>query len=137
MRARSFFALALGLLAISCAKAGAAPPSPEGRGLLVVTQATATDGPMYIEGYVPFVTVTQGERKVFSHRMPFDQPFTHELPSGEYTLNFAVRPCDGNCGNLDPQAEACSAPFAVAPDQTVKAHAIERPGQGCSISFPS
>lgn len=32
---------------------------------------------------------------------------------GRYTLRAAVRPCDANCGNLDPPAFRCRGPVEV------------------------
>jgi hypothetical protein len=97
----------------------------------------ARDAGVYIEGYVPFVSVAENGQEVFSARMETDQTLTHELPAGSYELTFTVHPCDGNCGYLDPPTETCSQSFTVEAGQTVRAHAVERPSQGCSIAFQS
>jgi hypothetical protein len=138
MRARRLFVVALLLLAASCAKtsppiSGATPSS----GLLVITQEMARGGGVYIEGYVPFVAVTQNGQEVFSSRMKIDQALSHELSAGSYELTFTVRGCDASCAMLDPPTESCSSGFAVEDGQTVRAHAIERPAKGCSIAFDS
>lgn len=131
------------LLAAGCATSAQSStdlsPSASGLGTgrLVVTQEMAKGAGVYIEGYVPFVTVAQNGQEVFSARMEFDQTLTHELPAGSYQLTFTVRPCDGNCGYLDPPTETCSKAFTIEAEQTVHANAVERPGEGCSIAFLS
>jgi hypothetical protein len=105
--------------------------------MLVITQEMARDGAVYIEGYVPFVAVTQNGQEIFSSRMKIDQALSHELSAGTYELTFMVRGCDASCARLDPPSESCSKAFAVQDGQTVRAHAIERPAQGCSIAFES
>src|SRR5204863_8436609 len=118
MRTRLLLVVAIVLFAASCAKA-AAPSSDAtaANGLLVITQEMARDGGVYIEGYVPFVTVAQQGQKIFSSRLPLDQPLSHQLPVGSYALTYVVHPCDASCDRLDGPAETCSASFAVASDQ--------------------
>jgi hypothetical protein len=138
VRIRPLFVVAFVLLAASCAKQ-AAPSSnaTPANGLLVITQEMARDGGVYTEGYVPFVTVAQNGQKVFSTRLALDQPLSHQLRVGSYALTYVVHPCDASCDRLDGPAETCSASFTVASDQTVKAHAVERPAEGCSIAVQS
>jgi hypothetical protein len=135
---RPLFVVALMLLAASCAKATApSPAATPANGMLVITQEMARGGGVYIEGYVPFVTVAQNGHEIFSSRMQLDQALSHELSAGSYQLTFTVRGCDASCARLDPPSESCSNSFTVEDGQTVRAHAIERPAQGCSISFES
>jgi hypothetical protein len=127
-------AIVLVLMAAACAQA---TPSGGGGdpGRLVVSQEMDRSGSVYIEGYVAFIAVTQDGHSIFSDRLPFDEPLSHELPSGSYELSFTVRPCDGNCGYLDPVTETCSLPLTVGSGETVRAHVIERPSKDCSISI--
>jgi hypothetical protein len=129
------------LLAAGCALHAQPPLSPtgsgQGTGRLVLTQDLDRGGGVYIEGYVPFVMVTRNGQEVFSGRMGFDEILSHELSAGSYELTFTVHPCDGNCGYLDPPTETCSKAFTVEAGQTVRAHVVERPSQGCSITFLS
>jgi hypothetical protein len=127
-------AILLVLMAGACANASASGDGP-GTGRLVVSQEMERSGPVYTEGYVAFIDVKQGGEVVFSDRLPFDQPLSHELPVGSYDLAFTVRPCDGNCGYLDAATETCSASFTINEGATVKAHATERPTKGCSIDL--
>jgi hypothetical protein len=139
MRIRPLLIVTVVLLAASGAKASA-PSSLDATsatGMLVVTQEMARDGGVYVEGYVPFVTVAQNGQEVYSSRLALDEPLSHQLPVGSYALTFVVHPCDASCDRLDGPAETCSAPFTVASDQTVKAHAVERPAKGCSIAVQS
>ena len=138
MGAGSMGALAAMLLLASCAGASANPPRPaSSEGLLVVTQEMASGGSVYIEGYVPFFTVSMDGQEISKARMQGDRPVSRRLAVGAYLLTFLVHPCDANCGFLDPVAETCSATFTLQPDQTVKALVIERPARGCSITFTS
>jgi hypothetical protein len=133
MKRRWLSAIAMVILAAACAKAGT-PAGPVGTGRLVVSQQLAKG---YFEGYVAFVEVRRGGQSVFSDRLHLEDPLVHELPTGSYSLTFAVRPCDGSCDRLDPAAETCSASFSVEAGATVTAHAIERPGKSCSIELRS
>ena len=133
---RRSVAFALLLLAAGCSEtADINPRSPSGSGALVVTQELQTGGPLYIEGYVPFLTLTRDGQELFTERMRVDQSFTRNLPAGTYELKYVVHPCDANCGHLDPAAEECSLRFTLAAGQTLQAHAVERPGHSCSIQF--
>jgi hypothetical protein len=138
MRGRRLAVVAVAVLVTSCA-AGAAstPASTPSDGLLVVTQEMARSGAVYGEGYVPFITVSRDGQDIFTARMQFDRPLSRSLGAGSYLLTFTVRPCDANCGYLDPAAETCSVTFTMKPDQTVRAHAIERPGHDCMITTSS
>jgi hypothetical protein len=135
MKARWVAAMVMVLMTGACASASATGGSGTGR--LVISQELDRTGPMYAEGYVAFVKVIQGSNVVFSDRLPFDQPLEHALPSGSYRLTFTVRPCDGNCGYLDPVTETCAASFTVGSGDVVKAQVVERPGKGCSIDVRS
>ena len=133
---RSWAVFALLLLAAGCAATtDPRSGSPGASGTLVVTQEVdrGDSGAMYIEGYVPFLTLTRDGRQVFTERMRVDQPFYRDLPAGAYELTLEVHPCDANCGYLDPATETCSVSFSMAAGQTVRAHAVERPGANCSI----
>jgi hypothetical protein len=138
MRVRPMVVLALVVLAASCAKASApSSGATPAKGQLVITQEMARDGAVYSEGYVPFVAVSQNGQEIFSSRMEVDQALSHELSAGSYQLTFKVRGCDASCAMLDPPSESCSKAFTVDDGQTVRAHATERPAQGCSITFES
>jgi hypothetical protein len=127
-------AILLVLLAGACANASVTSSNGARTGRLVVSQNSAKG---FIEGYVAFIDVARDGHSVFSDRLAFDQPLSHEFDEGSYQLTFTVRPCDGSCGRLDPPTETCSIPFTINAGETVKAYAIERPTKGCSIELRS
>jgi hypothetical protein len=45
------------------------------------------------------------------------------------------RPCDGNCGYLDPPADQCDVPFDVAAKRVITAPVRLTPGEGCTIEL--
>ena len=115
---------------------GSPSAEPSGSGRLVVNQSMDDKFCCYIEGYLWFVEISLGSEVVFESRGDFGKaPLSRNLPTGSYDLTFYVRPCSGNCGELDAPAERCSAPFTIADGAVVTATIVERPGKNCSISI--
>ena len=55
--------------------------------------------------------------------------FDH-LRSGTYTVEPALRPCDGNCGYLDPRVAECAWPVTVS-GTTVRLRVVFRGDVPC------
>src|SRR5205085_3408960 len=66
---------------------------------LVVTNTGS--GPLYIEGAIPFFRVESNGKTVDQKRLE-NKTATFSLAPGDYELVGYDRPCDGNCGFLDP-----------------------------------
>jgi hypothetical protein len=98
----------------------------------------------YIEGSYSYVRVENldGEEPI-QKRFPvearklgelrFLSTMTLRLGPGSYRLVSFQRPCDGNCGILDPPTDECSREIVVVRDRPVEATIAVRPGEGCSI----
>ena len=71
--------------------------------------------PAFIEGSVTqFRLVSRGGSTKATNEARTDVPvLLGSVDPGRYTLHAAVRPCDGNCGNLDPTAFRCRGPVVV------------------------
>ena len=107
-----------------------------------VTVHTTLEGPRthYFEGASSEVSlVSKTERRV---HLPNEGPFPSppgwsqswdDVPAGRYHLTAAVRPCDGNCENLDPPTDSCRRGVDLNADTEVLV--TFHYGQPCKISL--
>src|SRR5437867_3145659 len=98
-----------------------------------------TEGAYYYEGaygYVRITTAASDEvffKELTNYLLPmFSQDM--DLPPGAYLIESYVRPCDGNCGLLDPPTERCSTGFQIQTGKAATATITYKAGLGCSIS---
>src|SRR4051812_45532021 len=112
-----------------------AEPAPDGT-LIVREHQLPSDG-MYFEGYISFLRVRGSSGEVVVHRR-FDVGDSRvrlraSLAAGPYTVTRFIRPCDGNCGYLDPPTERCRHDLVIEPDGSTLAVARTRTGHACEI----
>jgi len=104
-------------LAVAGCGGSEAPSSGEAAGQLLVEQ-TFVGNAHYIEGAKSYVSAEpeSGGDPQEVELTYSDQASTGSLhlDPGRYTLKSWQRPCDGNCGYLDPPTDECSAPVEVA-----------------------
>src|SRR5262245_34096763 len=139
----------LTILAAMSLAACAAPPSapmtnPSRRlstestpsvGTVRITQTEDMSGGAYIEGYVASAqAIDASGTEVFDVEVPYRDTITRDLQPDTYRLVFEVRPCDANCGTLDPVDERCSSPFDVLSGETTQLSVVVRPGHGCQVT---
>jgi hypothetical protein len=116
-------AAAAGLTLGGCARSGDVGASvnfPEDRptaGMITVsmTLRQGPHSPRYIEGAMAEVILrnARGKKVKVQTKEPQGRlTFTH-LEPGTYILEPALRPCDGNCGYLDPRVDSCSQQIQV------------------------
>jgi hypothetical protein len=55
------------------------------------------------------------------------------LDPGEYRLVSFQRPCEGNCGFLDPPMDRCARSIGVLAGEALNIVVTVRPGEGCKI----
>jgi hypothetical protein len=55
------------------------------------------------------------------------------LAPGRYVVTSYQRPCDGNCGYLDPPTDRCTRTITLAPGDDVALTARFAPGRGCRL----
>jgi hypothetical protein len=125
--------LTLGVLTGACAKATSpgSVPSPA-KGSLHVSQAI--QGPLYVEGSIGYVRISDGSGVVFEGKVPQDG-LTRPLPVGTYSLQSYQRICGGNCDHLGQPTDRCEASVTVTSDQPVDAVVQLTPTQNsCTIS---
>ena len=132
---RTTILIALALLAVpGCGQSGspADAPPPATLGLEQVTDMT---GGLYVEGSLGYVRLEDADGgKVFEEQLDPDRPeSTHDVPAGDYVLKSWQRPCDGNCGYLDPPTDECQSALALPSGEHVRVTITLRPGHGCSI----
>jgi len=91
-------------------------------------------GSLYIEGSYSYVRVEQDEKKVVQVRLKGRKlEATVRLEPGSYRLVSFQRPCDGNCGLLDPPTDRCSSEIEAKAGALVEATVRLSPGEGCTI----
>jgi hypothetical protein len=92
-------------------------------------------GSVYIEGSYAYVRVEQDEKKVVQVRLKGRKTVetTVRLEPGSYRLVSFQRPCDGNCGLLDPPTDQCSSEIEAKAGALVEATVRLSPGEGCTI----
>jgi len=79
----------------------------------------------------------QEGRKVLEQRLSSDTRTpraTLTLDPGSYTMVSFQRPCDGNCGTLDPPADQCSLAIEALAGSVIKTTVRLSPGKGCTIT---
>lgn len=90
-------------------------------------------GELFIEGALPEIRLVdaagQVHRPVRDHRDVASFP---ALSPGVYRLRAALRPCDGNCGVLDPPTERCAAQVRVDGREVMKVRWMI--GRGCGVA---
>jgi hypothetical protein len=116
-----------------CGSTGADPHSPH-PATLHVRQEWVSGG-LYVEGSYSYVRLEQGERRVVQVRLSDERipRATIRLDPGMYRLVSFQRPCDGNCGTLDPPTDKCSRALDVKADAELHTLVQLTPGKGCTI----
>jgi hypothetical protein len=106
------------LLLTGCAqdRTGTRAPVDPATGRLVVHKALAGP-PVFIEGSLTRLRITAQDGRRVDAGSPgtsLDAPlFARALPAGAYTVRAVERPCDGNCGYLDPPVTSTRCTVAV------------------------
>jgi hypothetical protein len=99
---------------------------------LKVTHHVDASGPLYIEGAIYYLRAARNGRAV---TRTLRQPATTlRLAAGRYRLTSWARPCDGNCGYLDPPTDRCSAAVRVRANRTTRIRVTARAGSPCRIA---
>ncbi|MEO7192572.1 MAG: hypothetical protein ABI051_16085 [Vicinamibacterales bacterium] len=122
-----------------------------GNALLLVSR-TGRREPMFIEGAIPFFTVSstssptvQVERRLGGEWCTMEQHASCQpsgaseqdqaafwLAAGTYELISSVRPCNGNCGLLSRPTDECRAAITLRAGQTLFAQRVED-GSSCTV----
>ena len=92
----------------------------------------------YIEGQTSYVVVRDATGKVVLRRsfFEFDTPgavVDRQLPPGRYEVVSYQRPCDGNCGYLDPPVDRCTRRITLTAGDDISLTSEWAPGEGCSL----
>jgi len=130
--------LTLGAIAAALLQQGSpatAAPSGSTDGHLLVHQKLAQC--CYIEGTQSIVRVRGPEEAVGRSRAPahrHEKLLDTHVPAGSYRLRAYQRPCDGNCGYLDPPTDGCTTKFDVYPSATIQVKIRAVPGKHCRIT---
>ncbi len=133
-------ARALAVLAIaSCGAIGVAAAPGAGGGVgagkLRVREHRLPSDVIYTEGYVSFLRIREAGsgRAVVKRRFAGRVHTRTKLTPGRYRVIRFIRPCDGNCGFLDPRTERCAAAVDVGADGATKVVIRTRTGSDCKV----
>ena len=113
MTARLAFCL-LALMTVAC---GQDQPAAVENGRLVLTKSLH-GAPLFMEGSLTHVRIVRDDGtpvvdRVRRREQAGSPLFDERLPSGSYSLETVERPCDGNCGYLDPPVESTRCEISV------------------------
>ena len=105
-----------------CAVASSFARVSGGSGSVVVVsvQEPAADGAVYTEGAVVEVRLRDASGAVVDTERGDGALRFDDLKSGSYTVEPALRPCDGNCGYLDPPTDGCRESFMLDGDRRMR-----------------
>ena len=130
LSACAIIATAAGLALGGCARGGdvgSGGKSPEDRpsaGTITVhmTIRPGSHGALYIEGELAEVILrdAHGSKVAVKTKQPEGRLTFPDVEPGPYVLEPALRPCDANCGYLDPRIDGCSKKLEVDGDVDVK-----------------
>ena len=93
----------------------------------------------YTEGQVSFLTIRDAGGTEFAARQfqalgDVYPAIEIDLPVGSYLVESYQRPCDGNCGFLDPPTDQCSQTLDIQAGTSSFLTAAFGPGKGCTMS---
>jgi hypothetical protein len=106
---------------VACSTGDTGGPLGPDPGATVSVHAAVGTGPRFYEGALPEIRLVAADGTVLRPRK--DHAGTADFPgvsTGHYRLRASLRPCDGNCGYLDPPVLTCSAPIRVDRDATFR-----------------
>jgi hypothetical protein len=126
-------AAAFAFLLAGCGGNGDTKAEPGGDASLRVKHVVAGP-PYYTEGSIWHVRVVDSNGSEVLDEKLSDNGVSVQLGAGRYRLESEELPCDGNCSNLDPPADACSKELVVEAGQQLAATVKVKPSHGCSIS---
>jgi len=121
----------LGLSA--CGSAVTKPPSNGVDASLQVEHVLDSSAGVYAEGSIWHLRVVSSGGDAVLDRDLKDDRVSLQIPAGRYRLESYERPCDGNCGYLDPPTDNCSGSVTAEAGATVKVRVTLKPAQGCTI----
>jgi D-alanyl-D-alanine dipeptidase len=129
VRVRHGIAVVVAFLALP-AGAQAAP------GTLDLRESIDRSRGTYVEGSISYVRVrTSGGRQVVGRRVHKPRfRMQRRLAPGRYRVISYQRPCEGNCGVLDPPTDRCARPIRILSGGLTEVAVRVRPGRGCRMS---
>jgi hypothetical protein len=130
-------ALLIGVAAVfglsACGSAATKPSSDGVDASLQVKHVLDSSAGVYTEGSIWHLRVVGSAVDAVLDRDLKTDRVSLQLPAGRYRLESYERPCDGNCGYLDPPMDNCSGSVTAEAGATVNVHVTLKPGQGCTI----
>lgn len=142
MRLALVLAIMLAAVAAGCGAASDRAPADRaasGPGRLTVVHERPSP-PRYIEGSVSHLKLVRADTGEVIDDGPLSADpvapmYTRELPAARYRLVSFQRPCEGNCGMLDPPTDRCERTIDVGPGEALEATVVLPRSGGCSIEL--
>ena len=109
-------------------------PGPDAVDVRVVLKYDVSEG-AYIEGSISYIRVERLDGELVFER-PLSRSTDHiGLDPGEYRLISFQRPCEGNCGSLDPPTDRCERRIRVTANPKLTVRITARPTETCEIEL--
>jgi hypothetical protein len=105
-------------------------------GTLDLRQSLDRSRGLYVEGAVSYVRVRSTRGRLVVARRVHKPRFRmkRRLAPGRYRVISYQRPCDGNCGRLDPPSDRCARPVRILSRGLTEVGVRVRPGRRCTMS---
>jgi hypothetical protein len=122
------------ILTVACGQSSADDPGAEREGSMVVSgvHKPGPNGALYIEGSVADVILRDASGQEVGRESGNGLLRFEDLAPGQCTIEPAVRPCEGNCGYLDPRTDQCSDSVQVGKG-VVRLRVVYRVGVPCRV----
>ncbi len=106
-------------------------------GTLDLRQSFNSSRGLYTEGAVSYVRVRGIRGKLILAKRVNRTRFRmrRRLASGRYRVISYQRPCDGNCGFLDPPTDRCARQMRILSGGLTEVSVRVRPGRGCRMTL--
>jgi len=91
-------------------------------------------GPLYFEGAITYFRVRPSGDSKWIEKSLKNQSESFSLAAGEYEIESYVRPCDGNCGLLDPPTDRCQTTFRLKAGETLYAVRMQSNEGKCTLA---
>ena len=108
------------------------PQATNSRPAMLRVKQVMVPGSLYTEGSFSYVRVERDGQEIAKVKLE-DSRAELRLDEGSYRLISFQRPCDGNCGLLDPPVDRCERSVQLLADETLHVKVVLHQRGGCTM----